>query len=352
MSEQLPPDAAVRLVSGSTLSSVTLPAVLTRRGGMELRACTSRGRDLIDAGGRFVVTIGAFDGVHVGHRQLVHDALDEARSLAQPTAAVTFDPDPDVILGSPRTNQHLLSCPDRVRVLASLGVDVVATVPFDRAMADTPYDDFVRDRLVPVLHPTSLHVGRDFRMGAGGLGTTGALSGLGRTLGFVVRAEELLAMDGSPVSATRVRALLDASDVRSAAALLTRCHFVRGRVVHGRGEGTSFGFPTANVVCDPSLKLPAPGVYAGFVRSGGSAWPAAINVGAPPTFSEGRSSFLEANLIGFEGDLYDLDVQVVFTDFLRPSRRFDSTEELERVVLGNVEWVRERLGDERLEVRS
>ena len=118
-----------------------------------------------------------------------------------------------------------------------------------------------------------------------------------------------------------------------------------GQFAHGRGEGTGFGFPTANVVCDPRACMPAEGVYACYVSQGGTAWPAAANVGAPPTFAGRRAAFLEANLLGFTGDLYGAEVAVSFVRWLRPSRVFDSLSELERVVLGNIEWVRRNLGD-------
>jgi riboflavin kinase/FMN adenylyltransferase len=172
---------------------------------------------------------------------------------------------------------------------------------------------------------------------------------MGRELGFSVVTHDLLQEEGEVVSSTRIRGLLRAGRVEAAARLLGRCHVVRGHVQHGRGEGTGMGFPTANVACDGRDCMPGEGVYGGWVVVGDAAWPAAINVGAPVSFdARERLSFLEANLMGFEGDLYGCDVAVVFAAWLRGARRFESVEELERVVGGNIAWVREHLGEGRV----
>lgn len=294
------------------------------------------------------VCVGAFDGVHLGHRALVRACVVDAHARGASCVAVTFDPDPSEVLGvgQPR----LLSADDRVRALSALGVDEVATVRFDDSVMQTGYREFVTQYLGCLGHLRSIHVGRDFRLGRDGEGDVERLAALGQELGFEVIGHELVRHDGSPVSATRIRALLGTSDVRGAASLLGRCHFVRGRVVHGRGEGTSFGFPTANVECEARSCMPADGVYAALVVRGNEAWPAAVNVGAPPTFSASRGAFLEGNLLGFEGDLYDSVVEVVFLEFLRPSRAFSSIEELERTVLGNIDWVANNVGRARVEV--
>lgn len=190
-----------------------------------------------------------------------------------------------------------------------------------------------------------VHVGENFRFGALGAGDAALLSACGEALGFDVVTHSLLERDGLPVSSTRVRTLLGEGRVSDAAVLLGRHHFVRGTVAHGRGEGTSFGFPTANVCCDPRFCLPCEGVYACLVTDGAWAWPAAANVGAPPTFDMHREAFLEANLLGFSGDLYGRELAVVFVEWLRASRTFSSLDELATVVLGNIGWVRDNLGD-------
>lgn len=296
--------------------------------------------------------MGGFDGVHRGHRELVRACHDEARLRGVTALAITFDPLPSLVLEGRAHGHCLLSTERRVRLLLDAGMDAVCVLAFDKTLAHTPYADFVDGLLPKVAHVESLHVGANFRFGFEGAGTPAALAWLGQARGFSVHIHDLLAQGAAPVSSTRTRALLAQGSVEDAARLLGRPHVVHGVVEHGRGEGTTLGFPTANVHVDARLCLPAEGVYAGFVICGPTAWPAAINVGASPTFSTPRASFLEANLIGFAGKLYGREVDVAFVSWLRPSRPFDSTVELERTVRSNIDWVRTNLGDDGLEVRG
>lgn len=293
-----------------------------------------------------VCAIGAFDGVHAGHRELISATCAEARERGLASVAVTFSCDPSEVVPGAKPQAELLTVADRIRVVASLGVDAVLVLNFTREMASMPHTGFVSDVLVPAIHPVSIHVGSDFRMGAKGAGTVEAMAAYGAGLGIAVTGHSLVELAGSRVSATRVRALVGEGKVGAAAELLRRCHFVRGTVEHGRGEGTSFGFPTANVHVSPKCCLPAEGVYAAIVTSGDSAWPAAVNVGAPRSFGgEAGAPLIEATLVGFSGDLYGTELGVAFVAWLREPRRFATLEELERTVLGNVEWVRTYLGE-------
>lgn len=297
---------------------------------------------------RTVCAIGAFDGVHLGHRALIERAREEADARGDELAVVTFSPDPSVVLTPGRPQRLLLGDGDRMHALESIeGVDRVVALDFTAELAALPYERFVRETLGGLMDLDVIVVGSDFSLGAGGAGTVGALTELGRADGFEVVGMDLLDEGGSPVTATRIRGMLGEGRVEHAAGLLGRCHFVRGVVEHGRGEGTSFGFPTANVRVFDGLCLPAEGVYAGYVACANTAWPAAINVGKPRSFSPGEEGepFLEATLLGFEGDLYGAEVSVVFVRWLREPRLFSSLDELERVVLGNVSWVRDTLGE-------
>lgn len=302
---------------------------------------------------RAVCLIGAFDGLHLGHRALLAAALADARARGVPCVAVTFSPDPAELLAGPAEGRALLSVTDRVRGLLSCGADAVVVFPFTEELARTDERDFVERVLLSVVRPVWVHVGSNFRFGYRGAGDTSSLARLGEQLGFGVTAHELVCADGGPVSATRIRGLLRSGgedSLAEAARLLGRLPFVRGTIKHGRGQGTGFGFPTANLSSDPRTCMPGEGVYACYFVLGSSAWPAAVNVGAPPTFSAPEEAFLEANLIGFSGDIYGERASVVFVRWLRASRRFDTTEELERVVLGNIDWVRSNLGAGRVEV--
>lgn len=300
-----------------------------------------------------VVAIGAFDGLHRAHRALIQACIAEASAQSATSVVVTFDPDPSELLLGDEAERRLLSVDDRSALAFSLGVDDVLVVPFTSELAQLSAEAFI-DYLLEQLGPIAcMHVGANFHFGHHGTADVAALAGIGEQRHFRVVAHPLIEVDGAPVSSTRIRALLAGGDVAGAAALLERPHFIRGAVMHGRGEGTSFGFPTANIRCDQRSCMPGEGVYACLVTDGSYAWPAAANVGAPPTFDTQRDScFLEANLIGFEGDLYGRELAVVFLEWLRASRPFSSLEELERVVLGNIDWVRCNVGPGRVEVRA
>lgn len=304
-----------------------------------------------DSASGAVIAIGAFDGVHLGHQKLISAAIEEARRRGLPSIVVTFDPDPSEFLAGSKAERRLLSIADRVALIQALGVDDVMVLPFTSDLAQLSPEGFFDMLGQRIGTMAGVHVGSNFRFGRYGSGSVETLRELGRVRGFEVNAHQLLVVDGMPVSSTRIRGLLAKGEVEEAAALLGRCHYVRGHVRHGRGEGTAFGFPTANVRTDRRGCMPAEGVYACVVSDGVNAWPAAANVGAPPTFDSHRDdSFLEANLLGFEGNLYDRELSVVFVAWLRASRPFSSLEELERVVLGNIDWVRCNIGDSHVEV--
>ena len=348
-------ERALALVEAEPALVAELPRPARAPRGCGLYALTSAARPVPACGEgevrleESVCALGAFDGVHLGHRALVAAAVAEARELGVPAVAVTFDPDPSVVLSGPRPGDELLCVADRLRLLASLGVDALLVVPFTSELAAHDHASFLSGWLRACVGAVSLHVGRDFRMGRGGAGTVSALSEAARPLGMGVHGHELVEVDGSPVSATRIRGLVRGGEVEAAARLLARPHAVRGRVVHGRGEGTGFGFPTANVTLGPEACLPGEGVYAAFAISGGHAWPAAVNVGAPRTFGgEEGAAFLEATLLGFDGDLYGDELSVCFVAWLREPRKFASFDELKATVLGNVEWVRRFVGEGRV----
>lgn len=290
------------------------------------------------------MAIGAFDGLHVGHRRLVARTCAFAREKGCIPLAVTFDPDPALLFNPAQVGQGLLSTENRVAGLLSLGLDGVVVLHFDRRLAAMAPESFVDQVLYSIARPACVCVGSNFNFGAGGAGGVETLRACGEVRGFEVVAEDLVRMDGSTVSATRIRGLLHAGKVGDASRLLARLHFARGQVEHGRGEGHVLGFPTANVRVSEHACLPAQGVYACLACDGRRAWPAATNVGAPPSFSGDDPAFLEANLIGFDGNLYGEDLSILFCSFLRSSRVFSSVEELEKTVLGNIGWVRGNIG--------
>lgn len=341
-----------------SLPGLSAAGTLCVRGAVASAPLVWQGREpdpawILGGDRRFVCAIGAFDGLHRGHRALLARARERADELGCRLAAVTFDPDPSRVL-SAEPSPDLLSPEERGAFLLAAGADALVTFRFTPEFAALPYERFVREALGELVDVRAIVVGSDFRLGAGGAGDVSALARLGDEAGFDVIGLRLADAGGVPISATRARALLAEGRVEGAAGLLGRCHAVTGTVEHGRGEGTSFGFPTANVRVREGSCLPAEGVYAGLVCVDGAAraWPAAINVGMPRTFSPGQEgeAFLEATLLGFSGDLYGARVSVVFVRWLREPRAFETLEELERVVLSNVDWVRRTLGERGVEL--
>jgi riboflavin kinase/FMN adenylyltransferase len=305
--------------------------------------------------GDAVCTIGAFDGVHRGHRFLFARTVADAKRRGMLSAIVTFDPDPDELFLPGSQVYKLLNNEDRLEYLRGFGADLVVSVPFTRDLAARTAASFMREVLRPVFVPRAVHVGADFKLGAGNAGNVAELRALGAVRGkesCEVFGYDLLCDDATPVSATRVRRMLmERGDCAGAADLLTRCHFVRGRVVQGRQKGREFGFPTANVELSYPYVVPAEGVYAGLVLVDGQAWGAAVNVGVPRTFaSENNCGSIEAHLVGYEGDLYGAEVAVAFVERLRGQQTFESLDALMATVQGNIAWVREHLGERGVEL--
>jgi riboflavin kinase/FMN adenylyltransferase len=302
--------------------------------------------------GRTVVTIGNFDGVHLGHQQVVRAARVTAAELgADAVVAVTFDPHPVAVLRPEHAPPPLTSVRRRVELLAGAGVDAVLVVPFDREVAGWSPQRFVEDVLVDALHAVAVVVGANFRFGSRAAGDVPLLERLGRELGEEAPERGFRAvgvpLDGGPQawSSTYVRRCLAEGDVEAAAAALGRPVSVRGPVQRGDRRGRELGYPTANVGIGAEA-APADGVYAGWltVLEDGARHPAAISVGTNPTFEGERVRRVEAHVLDRDDlDLYDREVEVAFTTRLRGMERFDSVEELLEAMARDVERARQAL---------
>ncbi len=291
---------------------------------------------------RSVVTVGNFDGVHLGHRHVVSQARQVATRLGvSDVVAVTFDPHPIAVLRPEHAPPTLTDIPTRARLLAEAGVDDLLVVPFSRDIAAWSPERFVTEILVDGLRAAGVVVGANFRFGSRAAGDVATLTRLGEHHGFVT---EGIALDGGPQvwSSTYVRTCLAAGDVEGAAEALGRPVSVRGAVVEGDRRGRDLGYPTANVI-NAGSAVPADGVYAGYlllldhldgVDSSRSpqdepGLPAAISVGVNPSFEGDRPRRVEAYVLDRDDlDLYGREVEISFRGRLRGMARFDSVDAL------------------------
>lgn len=277
---------------------------------------------------RPVITIGNFDGVHLGHQALFAKAIERARAVEGTALAVTFEPHPIRVL-RPAVNLPLITPLDqKLELMAQFGLDVTLCLRFDQDFARLSADAFADKLLVGRLGAREVVVGYDFAFGHKGLGDLDLLRSKGEKWGFAVNVVGPVIIDGRPVSSTRVRQEVADGNMAAARGLLGRHYRVAGRVMagHGRG-GRLLGFPTANLRVSDEL-LPGPGVYAVLVElEDGRLLKGANNIGNNPTFDDGALS-VETHLLDFEGDLYGQDIRLHFVERLRGEKRFDSPEEL------------------------
>lgn len=275
------------------------------------------------------VTIGAFDGVHLGHQELIAGLRAAAAAEGLRSVVVTFDRHPAALLRPDRAPKLLTDLDTKLELLAGTGVDATVVVPFDEQRRGEDAEGFVRSVLLP-LGTRRVHVGANFHFGRDRGGNVEVLGQLGRELGFEVEGLELRTADVDPISSTRIRALVAEGHVEEAGRLLGRAHRIRGTVVRGAGRGgAELGYPTANLEVAPETAVPALGVYAGrYHHQDGSVSQAAISVGKRPTFYEDAEVLIEAFLLDFSGDLYGQEGVLEVTHFLRPELRFESVEAL------------------------
>ncbi len=298
--------------------------------------------------GGSAVTIGAYDGVHLGHRHLLGELRRQALARHLATVVVTFDRHPATVVRPQSAPPILTDREQKLELLASAGIDRTLVVPFDRARANETAEEFVLEVLVRALGARLVVVGEDFHFGHGRAGNVELLTEMGARHGFDV-AGMALEQDATHqvVSSTRIRELLASCDVAGAAAMLGRAHQVRGVVVHGDGRGgAELDFPTANVAVPQGVAMPGEGIYAcWYERPDGTVHAAAASLGRRPTFHvEADAPVLEVFLLDFDGDLYGEAARVSFVEHLREERRFESTDALVAQMTADVVAARAALG--------
>jgi riboflavin kinase / FMN adenylyltransferase len=294
--------------------------------------------------GACVVTVGAFDGIHRGHRVLIDEVRRRADAEGCASAVVTFDRHPAQTIRPQRAPNLLVDSEQKLELFESTGIDYLVVLPFDDVRAAESAEDFVDEVLVAQLQARAVVVGYDFRFGRGREGDVALLTKLGKEAGFRVGEVEPLLQDDEVISSTAVRAALVAGDVTSAAMMLGRPYEMRGTVMHGDGRGRELGFPTANVHVADEIVLPAVGVYAGtYVLPSGEERRAALSLGTRPHFYEDGVNLLEAFLLDFDADLYDQPARIRFVKRIRGQAKFPTLEALVARMGSDVDQIREIL---------
>jgi riboflavin kinase/FMN adenylyltransferase len=292
--------------------------------------------ELKPAGRKVCLAIGFFDGVHLGHQQIIRQTITDARQHEAIALVVTFDRHPNTVVAPSRVPPLIYSLPRKLRTIESLGADTLLLIHFDKAFSEQTGEGFIRALARDLGHVQSLCVGANFVFGHKRGGNVDLLKKLGAELKFTVHGMAAVSLDGRAVSSTRIREAIRAGDLDGVSQMLGRAYSLAGTVVRGDGLGHKIGFPTANLeVTD--LALPPHGVYAILVEAGGKTHRAVLNIGLRPTLQNPNPQLrVEAHLIDFAGDLYGQELEVAFVDKLRAEAKFPSLAELRQQIARDI----------------
>jgi len=286
------------------------------------------------------LAIGMFDGVHLGHQQVLRQTIEDARQHEGLAAAITFDCHPNAVVAPGRNPPLIYSLAQKLRVIESLGIHTTLLIHFDRAFSEISGEQFIRGLARDLRQIHSLCVGSAFTFGHRRSGNIALLRKLGQELHFIVHGLASVSLDGKVVSSTRIREAIRVGHFDAASQMLGRTYALAGRVVHGDHLGRGLGFPTANLECGGQV-LPPNGVYAAHVSVRGQAHKSVVNIGTRPTLRNPDPRLqVEIHLLEFTGDLYDQEMEVGFVEKLRDEQRFPSPEALRDQIGRDIEAAR------------
>ncbi|MSU61761.1 MAG: bifunctional riboflavin kinase/FAD synthetase [Pedosphaera sp.] len=295
------------------------------------------------AGRKVCLAIGVFDGVHLGHQQVLRQTISDAHRHGATAVAITFDRHPSSVVAPERTPPLIYSLPQKLRAIASLGVDATLLVEFNKVFSSQSGEAFIRSLVENVGQLFCICVGATFTFGHKRSGNVELLRNLGSELKFAVHGLAALSLDGQPVSSTRIRDVIRSGDLDAASQMIGRPYSVAGKVVRGDALGRQLGAPTANLDVS-GLMLPPGGVYAAHALVGGRLLHAAVNIGHRPTLGHAQPTLrVEAHLIDFEGDLYDQELELIFVEKLREERAFPSLDALKAQIQEDLRLTRQTL---------
>ena len=293
-------------------------------------------RELNPSDRKVCLGIGFFDGVHLGHQQIIRQTITDARRHEAIALVVTFDRHPNTVVAPNRVPPLIYSLPQKLRAMESLGTDTLLLIQFDKAFSEQTGEAFIRSLARDLGQVQSLCVGTNFVFGHQRGGNVELLRNLGRELKFAVHGMAAVSLDGRTVSSTRIREAIRAGDLDNVSQMLGRAYSVAGTVVRGDGLGHQLGFPTANLDAT-GLALPPQGVYAVHAEASGKTCRAVLNIGLRPTLQNPDPQLrVEAHLIDFAGDLYGQELEVTFVEKLRAEKQFASLVELRHKIARDI----------------
>ncbi len=292
-----------------------------------------------------VLTLGNFDGLHIGHRRVIEKVVERARRFGAPSVVYTFEPHPLKVVAPEKSPPLLIDIEDKIRLINETGADWLVLAEFTKAFAATHPRQFVEEVLVNALSVREVWVGHDFSFGKGKSGTVEYLKELGGEFGFRVFVVDAYKRRGEVVSSSRIRAYVKDGEVKKAAALLGRLYSIKGKVVGGREIGKEIGFPTANLEVESEL-VPKDGVYAAFATVEGRERDAVLNIGVAPTFG-GKGRTIEVHILDFCDNIYGKKVEARFASRLRDETAFPSKEALVKAIEKDIDRTRKILGRRR-----
>ena len=280
-----------------------------------------------------VVTIGTFDGVHLGHREILRNMVSRAKEIGGESVVVTLYPHPRQVLSHDTGIRFISTQEEKIRHLEELGIDNLVIIRFTKEFAAVPSEDFIKDYIVKNIKPAVLIIGYDHHFGKGRTGDFEMLYTLGRQYGFDVEKIQEQDVDNVAVSSTKIRHYLANGDIRHANQLLGYEFSYTGKVVHGRQVGHKIGFPTANIDVAKEFQLiEKPGVYATFVEIDRQTYPSMTYIGNRPTMHDNRPQSIETHIFNFDKNLYDKEIKLRFVDFVRDDKKFDNFEALKQQI--------------------
>jgi len=296
--------------------------------------------DLTPGTRKVCVAIGMFDGVHLGHQQVIRQTIADARQHEAIPAAITFDCHPNSVVAPEHNPSLIYSLPQKLRVIESSGIDTTLLIHFDRAFSEISGEQFIRGLARDFGHIHSLCVGSAFTFGHQRSGNVALLKKQGQELHFIVHGLASVSLDGKIVSSTRIREAIRAGHLDAASQMLGRTYALAGRVRHGDGLGRQLGFPTANLTT-VGLVLPPNGVYAAHASVQGRTHRAVVNIGVRPTLRNPDPQLqVEVHLLDFTGDLYEQEMEITFVEKLRDEQTFASREALGKQIRSDIDAAR------------